>query len=457
MRLEMNTMPVEAATDSVAVEEGATVAYRATLFFCVDDPSHVGNDAATRTILDGLLVVSKGRIVAVGDAREIMPTLPPDCKVHTYPYCIITPGFIDTHLHYVQTEMIAAYGEQLLDWLETYAFPTEKKFSDPVYARAVADVFLSELLRNGTTTALVFGSVHKVSAHAFFEAALARSLRMIAGKVMMDRHAPAELLDTPASSYADNAELIARWHGRSRLAVAITPRFAPTSSLEQLHCAGKLLREHTGLYLQTHLSENRAEIAWVKELYPNCNDYLQVYEDAGLLGPRAVFAHGVHLSAGEFDRIGSSGAAIAFCPTSNLFLGSGLFDFSRAKESRCQLGFGTDVGAGTSFSMFQTMRAAYAVQQLQGHTLHPFQAFYTATLGAARALHLDDKIGTLAPGHEADFIVLDCHATPLLEFRMAQAASVQEKLFALIILADDRVVKETYSLGLCAHRRASTD
>ena len=449
----MTSMREVVATNSAVSTKSAPSAYRATLFFCVDDPSRVGPAAATRTILDGLLVVQGGRVVAVGEALELLPTLPADCPVHVFSDCIIIPGFIDIHLHYVQTEMIGAFGEQLLDWLDIYAFPTEKKFADPAYSRGVAEVFLSELLRNGTTTAMVFGSVHAESVHAFFQAAQARGLRMIAGKVMMDRHAPVELLDTAQSSYAENQEIIARWHGRDRLGVAITPRFAPTSSWAQLERAGQLLQEHSGLYLQTHLSENRSELAWVQELFPDKPDYLSVYEDAGLLGPRTVFAHAIHLSPSEFERLGRSGSAIAFCPTSNLFLGSGLFDLSAARKTGCQLGFGTDVGAGTSFSMFHTMRAAYETQQLQGVKLHPFEAFYTATLGAARALGLEDKIGTLAPGLEADFVVLDCHATPLLEFRMARAATILEKLFAIIVLGDDRVVQATYSAGVCVHRR----
>lgn len=447
-------MKTRASVNQVADEmEAPSVAYRASVLYCVDDPRRAGIGASIRAIEDGLVVVSNGRIAAVGEAATELRSLPPNCRIRTFADCILMPGFVDTHVHYVQTGMVGSYGEQLLDWLERFAFPAEERFAEPAHARAMADFFLSELLRNGTTTAVVFGSVHKASADCFFEAASARSLRMVAGKVLMDRHAPEALRDTAASGYDDTKALCERWHGQGRLSVAITPRFAPTSSPEQLRSAGELLGQYPGVYLQTHLSENRSEVAWVKTLFPKCRDYLAVYEEAGLLGPRSIFAHGIHLSAGELERIAAAGATLAFCPTSNLFLGSGLFDFAAAQDAGCSVAFGTDVGAGTSFSMFHTMRAAYETQQLRGRALHPYSAFYSATLGAARALGLDADIGTFAAGHEADFIVVDCHATPLLELRMKQTSSMLEKLFALIALGDDRAVKATYSAGVCVHQR----
>lgn len=427
-------------------------AYRAALLHSIADPSEVGSAASYEYFADGILLVEDGRVVEAGAAEVLLPRLR-GVEVHTYGDALITPGFIDTHIHYPQTGMIASYGEQLLDWLNTYTFPTERQFADKAHAADVAGIFLKELLRNGTTTALVFGSVHKASVDAFFEAAQALDLRMIAGKVLMDRNAPDYLTDTPESGYADSKELIERWHGKGRLHYAVTPRFAPTSTPEQLDLAGKLFGEYPGLYMHTHLSENRKEIEWVKELFPARKGYLDVYDHHGLIGPRSVFAHGVHLCDEECARLGETGSAIAFCPTSNLFLGSGLFDLEKAEQHGVRVGLGTDVGAGTSFSQLQSLNEAYKVMQLQGKKLDPFKSLYLATLGGARALYLDEHIGNFAPGKDADFLVLDYNATPLLSYRLQQARSLEERLFALTILGDDRVVKETFAAGRSVHRR----
>ncbi|MCY1212600.1 Guanine deaminase [compost metagenome] len=341
----------------------------------------------------------------------------------------------------------------MLDWLNTYTFPTEKQFADKAHAADVAGIFIKELLRNGTTTALVFGTVHKESVDAFFEAAQALDLRMIAGKVLMDRNAPDYLTDCPESGYADSKELIERWHGKGRLHYAVTPRFAPTSTPEQLELAGKLYAEYPGLYMHTHLSENRKEIEWVKELFPERKGYLDVYDHYKLIGQRSVFAHGVHLCDDECKRLAETGSAVAFCPTSNLFLGSGLFDLQKLEEHGVRVGLGTDVGAGTSFSQLQSLNEAYKVMQLQGKKLDPFKSLYLATLGGARALYLDDKIGNFQAGKDADFVVLDYKATPLLDYRMQQARSLAERLFALTILGDDRTVKETFAAGRSVHKR----
>jgi guanine deaminase len=349
--------------------------------------------------------------------------------------------------------MIASYGEQLLDWLNTYTFPTEQQFADKAHAADVAGIFLKELLRNGTTTALVFGSVHKQSVDAFFEAAEALNLRMIAGKVLMDRNAPDYLTDTPESGYADSKELIERWHGKGRLHYAVTPRFAPTSTPEQLELAGKLFGEYPNLYMHTHLSENRKEIEWVKALFPERKGYLDVYDHFKLIGARSVFAHGVHLCDDECKRLAETGSAVAFCPTSNLFLGSGLFDLNKLEEHGVRVGLGTDVGAGTSFSQLQSLNEAYKVMQLQGKKLDPFKSLYLATLGGANALYLDDKLGNFLPGKDADFVVLDYNATPLISYRMQQAKSLDERLFALTMLGDDRAIKETFAAGESVHRR----
>lgn len=429
-------------------------AYRAALLHCLADPREVGIEASHEYFEDGLLVVEDGKVVRNGHAADLLSTLPAGTEVIEYKDALITPGFIDTHIHYPQTGMIASYGEQLLDWLDTYTFPTERAFADKVHAGEVAQVFLRELLRNGTTTALVFGSVHKESVDAFFEQAHKLDLRMIAGKVLMDRNAPDYLTDTAESGYADSKELIERWHGKGRLHYAVTPRFAPTSTPEQLALAGKLFQEYPDLYMHTHLSENRKEIEWVRELFPERKGYLDVYDHHGLIGARSVFAHGVHLCDDECQRLGETGSAVAFCPTSNLFLGSGLFDLEKVEGFGVRVGLGTDVGAGTSFSQLQSLNEAYKVMQLQGKKLDPFKSLYLATLGGARALYLDDRIGSLQPGKEADFVVLDYKATPLIEYRLSQARSLEERLFALMILGDDRAVKETYAAGVSVHRKA---
>ncbi|TRX73147.1 guanine deaminase [Pseudomonas mangiferae] len=428
-------------------------AYRAAILHCLADPADAAAGQAHEYFEDGLLVIEDGRVARVGPAAELLPGLG-DVPVTEYPDALIVPGFIDTHIHYPQTGMIASYGEQLLDWLNTYTFPTEQRFGDPAHARQVAEFFLAELLRNGTTTALVFGSVHKASVDAFFEAAQTLDLRMIAGKVLMDRNAPEGLTDTPESGYADSKALIERWHGKGRLHYAVTPRFAPTSTPEQLALAGQLFHEYPGLYMHTHLSENLKEIEWVKALFPERTGYLDVYDHYRLIGPRSVFAHGVHVCDEECARLGETGSAVAFCPTSNLFLGSGLFDLAKLERHGVRVGLGTDVGAGTSFSQLQTLNEAYKVMQLQGEKLDPFKSLYLATLGGARALYLDDRIGNFASGKDADFVVLDYRATPLLGYRLDQAKDLAERLFALMMLGDDRAVKETFAAGRSVHRRA---
>jgi len=427
-------------------------AYRAAILHSIADPAVVGVDQSYEYFEDGLLIVENGCVVRVGHAAELMPTLK-GVEITEYRDALITPGFIDTHIHYPQTGMIASYGEQLLDWLNTYTFPTEQQFADKAHAADVAGIFLKELLRNGTTTALVFGSVHKQSVDAFFEAAEALNLRMIAGKVLMDRNAPDYLTDTPESGYADSKELIERWHGKGRLHYAVTPRFAPTSTPEQLELAGKLFGEYPDLYMHTHLSENRKEIEWVKALFPERKGYLDVYDHFKLIGARSVFAHGVHLCDDECRRLAETGSAVAFCPTSNLFLGSGLFDLNKLEEHGVRVGLGTDVGAGTSFSQLQSLNEAYKVMQLQGKKLDPFKSLYLATLGGANALYLDDKLGNFLPGKDADFVVLDYNATPLISYRMQQAKSLDERLFALTMLGDDRAIKETFAAGESVHRR----
>jgi guanine deaminase len=428
-------------------------AYRAAIVHSIDDPAEVGIEASYEYFADGLMIVENGHISALGPADQLLASLPAGIEIEHYPNALITPGFIDTHIHFPQTGMVGSYGEQLLDWLNNYTFPCESQFGDKAHADEVAQLFLKELLRNGTTTALVFASVHPQSVNSLFEAAEQLDLRLIAGKVMMDRNAPEYLTDTAETSYSESKALIERWHGKGRLHYAVTPRFAPTSSEQQLTLAGQLLREYPDVYMQTHISENLKEIEWVKALFPERKHYLDVYDHYQLLGERSVLAHGVHLCDEECQRLAETGSAIAFCPTSNLFLGSGLFNLPQAERFKVNVGLGTDVGGGTSFSLLQTLNEAYKVMQLQGEKLNPFKSLYLATLGGARALRLEDRIGNLKVGTEADFVVLDYAATPLLSYRLKQAKSVEEELFVLMTLGDDRAVARTYAAGKLVHQR----
>jgi guanine deaminase len=445
--------------DTIFPEKGVK-AYRASLLDFVDDPFYTPELDCVRFFADGLLVLDNGRVKEIGNYAEMIDRYS-EIPITSYPGMLIMPGFIDTHIHYPQTEMIAAFGEQLLEWLSKYTFPTEGKFKDKDYAKKVAAFFLDELLKNGTTTALVFAAVYPESADAFFEEAYSRNLCMIAGKVMMDRNAPDFLLDTPESSYTETKELIEKWHKKGRLRYAVTPRFSITSTNAQLKMAGKLLKEYPDVYMHTHLSENVNEVAWVKELFPECSGYLDTYDQAGLVGQRSVFAHCIHLTDEEFRRLSEAKSAIAFCPTSNLFLGSGLFKIEQAKskEYPVKVGLGTDVGAGTSFSILQTANEVYKVAQLRGQKTTAFQALYLATLGGAKALELDDRIGNFNVGKEADFIVLDMRATPLMAFRNpAPKPSTIEELadaaFTLMIMGDDRAVHATYITGQLAYEKA---
>src|ERR1043165_1039896 len=434
---------------------GAITALRGTLVTCCDDPFLTDPAKAFAVERDGIVICRDGVIDAAGPASDLLPSLPPRTAVADYSGCLIAPGFIDTHVHYVQTGIVASYGTQLLDWLDRYAFPAELAFEDAAHAEAMARLFCDELLRNGTTTALVFCAVYPQSVDALFAEAERRGMRLIAGKVLMDRNAPDALCDTAQQGYDDSKALIARWHGRGRALYAITPRFAGTSTAAQLDAAGSLWREHPGVLMQTHISENRREVAWTAELFPERRNYLDIYDHHGLIGKRAVLAHGVHLSEDEICRCHESGAAVAHCPTSNLFLGSGLFQMSRFKDAKrpVEIGLGTDIGGGTSFSLLATMGAAYEIAQLNGRSLSAVQAFYLATLGGARALALADRIGSIAPGREADLIVLDSQATPLLALRSERAESIEDLLFALMMLGDDRAVAATYVAGRIAHAR----
>ncbi len=410
---------------------------------CLGNPASGGR--LERFEKGALLVSADGYVEAVGPEEALLPGL--DAEVVRHDGHVIVPGFIDCHVHFPQLDIIASFGEQLMDWLDRYAYPGEMRLADIEYARELADLFVDALLAYGTTSALVFATVHPHSAEVLFEAALEKDLRLIAGKVLMDRGAPEALLDTPESAYADSRALIERWHGRGRLGYAITPRFALTSSEAQLEQAGRLAAEYPDVWMHTHLAENDREIEAVTKAFPWSSSYLDVYDRYGLVRERSMFAHCLHLSDAERRRMAESGSAAAFCPSSNLFLGSGLYDLERMREAGVRTGLATDVGGGTCLSMLRTMGDAYKVLQLNGQVLAPAEALYLATLGAAEALGVDAHVGNFVPGKEADFVILDPAATRLSAHRDMHTTSLDERLFVLTTLGDDRHVAATAIKG----------
>ncbi len=426
---------------------------RGSILHFLTDPGEDADQSAWQYWDDGALKIVDGKVTAVGPAGDIPVTPAAGDAVIDYRGKLILPGFIDTHVHFAQVDVIASYGRQLLDWLNEYTFPAERTFADPAHGRKVAEIFLDILLRHGTTTAAVYPTVHAQSVDAFFAAAEARNLRMICGKILMDRHCPDFLRDDVSSAESDSRALIERWHGKGRLGYALTPRFAPTSTPKQLAMTGRLYGEYDGLWLQTHLAENHDEIKWVKELFPEARSYLDVYDRHGLLGPRSVFGHCLHLDQADRDRFKATDSVMSFCPTSNLFIGSGLFDLQAARSLGIRVGLATDVGGGTSYSMLQTLAEAYKVLMLRHQRLNVWRGLWLATLAGAQALSLDDKIGNFAIGKEADCVVLDFAATPVLDRRTQIAKSLEERLFALMMLGDDRAVAATYVMGQEAWRR----
>jgi guanine deaminase len=417
------------------------------------DPFAAGVEATMRHESDAIIGMAGGRITHFGPADAVRAQLPPGTHIKEYGRdALILPGFIDCHVHYPQTQIIGAGGEQLLDWLDKYTFVAEQEFADVEHARLVAGLFLDECLRNGTTTVATFCTVHAHSVDAFFEAAAARGMRTIAGKCLMDRNAPVKLLDSAQRGYDESKMLIKRWHGKGRASYAITPRFAPSSTPEQMESAGVLWKEHPGTYLQSHVSENRDEVELAHRVYPNRDGYLDIYDHYGQLGPRAIYGHCIWLTEAELHRMHETGTAIAHCPTSNMFLGSGLFDLRKAKQHDrpVRVGLATDVGAGTSLSMLKTMGAAYQVAQLGGAQLSAARALYLATRGAAQALYLEDKVGSIAVGMEADLAVLNLKSSPLIEFRMKQVNSLEEALFVQMTMGDERAIGACYVAGRLA-------
>jgi len=442
------SIPGSAVGTTVTAIRGAALSYS-------KDPFRHPIDECFVYESDALVVMQDGRIAAFGPASAIAPLLADDVPVTRYNNCLIVPGFIDCHVHYPQTEIIGVYGKHLLDWLHTYTFVAEQNFKDSEHAHATAKVFLRESIRCGTTTSAVFCTVDPTSVDAFFAESCQLNMRNIAGKVLMDRNAPAELLETPQQGYEQTQALIDRWHGKGRALYSVTPRFAPTSSAQQMELTGALWQANPGTYLQSHVSENASEVEWVRELFPERKNYVDVYAHFGHLGERSILGHGVHLTEDEFAVLHETGTAIAHCPTSNLFLGSGLFDIARAVDARrpVRVGLATDLGAGTNFSQLVTMNEAYKVAQLNGYALSAHHAYCLATRGAAHALYLDDRIGSIEVGKEADLTVLDLAATPVIDYRVGHTNSLDEVLFVLMTLGDDRTSCATYVAGQCVYSR----
>lgn len=397
---------------------------------------------------DGAVLIEGGLIVASGDYTAVAAQAVQPQVIDHRPHLLMA-GFIDTHIHFPQVQVIASWGAQLLDWLNSYTFPEETRFASPEHSAAMAGKFYDLLVGHGTTTAVAYCSVHKTSADAFFTEAARRDMRMIGGKVMMDRNAPDGLMDTPQSGYDDTQALIRDWHGKGRASYAVTPRFAITSTPMQMEMAQALVAENPDCYVQTHLSENHAEIEFTKELYPQHHDYVAVYDHYGLLGPKSLFGHSIHLSDREADAMSASGSVAVFCPTSNLFLGSGLFDLKTLDErdDPVRIAIATDIGGGSSYSMLRTLDEGYKILQLQGQRMTPLESFYRITLGNARALSLEDRIGTIEPSREADMVVLNAGATPAMALRMETVTKLSEELFLLQTMGDDRAIVETYIAG----------
>jgi guanine deaminase len=442
-------MADETADDQVTAIRGPVLTY-------TGDAFQKGLDSTMRYEPDAIVAMSGGKITHFGAPALVRAQLPKDTVIKEYGKdTVIMAGFIDSHVHYPQTQIIGAYGAQLIDWLDQYTFIAEQQFSDKEHARGVARVFLQECLRAGTTTAAVYCTVYPQSVDAFFEESAGLGMRMISGKVLMDRNAPDALRDTAKQGYDESKALIGKWHGKGRQLYCVTPRFAATSSPEQMEMTGALWNEHPGTYLQSHVSENRDEVAWVKKLYPQRKGYLDTYDHYKQLGPRSIYGHGIWLTEEELQRCHDSGTAIAHCPTSNSFLGSGLFNLGNAMkhERPVRVGLATDLGAGTSFSMLQTLNEAYKVAQLNGNPLSAGHAFYLATRGTAQALYLEDRIGSIASGMEADVIVLDLKSTPVIDFRMRFCKDIEEALFIQMTMGDDRAVLATYIAGRLAYAR----
>jgi len=411
-----------------------------------DDPFRVPPETAVQHERRGAVAIEEGRIVAVGPADAVRAAHP-GATITDHGAALISPGFVDAHVHYPQTAIIASWGKRLIDWLNHYTFPEEARFGDPAHAAEIAARYFDLTLANGTTTTVSYCTIHPESVDAYFAEAQRRGLRALGGKTCMDANAPDDLSDNAQSAYDDSKRLLERWHGVDRLGYVITPRFAPTSTRAQLEALGGLWAEHPEVLMQTHLSEQHEEITWVAELFPEAQDYVDVYDRFGLLREGALMGHAIHLSPRERDRLREAGASLIHCPTSNTFIGSGLFDMNGLMRAGHRIGLATDTGGGSSFSMLRTMAAAYEVAQLRGTSLHPAQLWWLATAGSAQALHLGSTIGTLAPGFEADLAVIDLASTPAIAQRALRAETLWEAVFPTIMMGDDRAISAVYVGG----------
>jgi len=409
------------------------------------DPFAEGPGAARHAARSGVLVEG-GVIRAVGDGASLRAANP-GATVHDMGTALLSAGFVDAHVHYPQTGIIASWGKRLIDWLNSYTFPEEMRFSDPAHARDIAALYFDIALANGTTSMASYATIHPASVDAFFEEARARGMRAAAGKTCMDRNAPDGLRDTAQSAYDDSKRLLEKWHGVDRLSYVITPRFSPTSTPEQLQALGALWAEHPECLMQTHLSEQMDEIEWVKSLFPNARDYLDTYEAFGLLRTGGMYGHAIHLEPRERARLREVDASLIHCPTSNTFIGSGIFDMAGLMAEGQRIGLATDTGGGSSFSMLRTMAAAYELAQLRHNPLHPAQLWWLATQGSARAMRIDHAVGNLAPGMEADIIAVNLSSTPAIAQRAARAQDIWEALFPTIMMGDDRAISAVWVGG----------
>jgi guanine deaminase len=410
----------------------------------IDEPQAIDDAKSYRYIEDGAVVIGGGKVVMVG---EFNPKAAAHHEVVDHRGKLILPGLIDPHIHFPQMQVIGSYAANLLEWLNTYTFVEEQRFADGAHSTRIAGCFFDELIRHGTTTAAAYCTIHPASVDAFFTAAAERDMLMVAGKVMMDRNAPEALRDTPQSGYDESKALLDKWHGQGRAHYAITPRFAITSTHEQMEMAEALAREYPNVHIQTHVDENLAEVAFAKELFPNLPDYLGIYERYHLLGPKTLLGHCIHLTHREVEILANTRSVAVWCPTSNLFIGSGLFDHDRLHAHGARIAVATDVGGGSSYSMLRTLDEGYKVLQLRGQRLNPLRSFYMMTLGNARAMSLDDRIGTIEAGRDADLVVLDACATPQMALRMEAVDTLANELFLLQTCGDDRAVVETYVAG----------
>lgn len=426
----------------------AKTAIRGTLVSFSKDPFFYDMSECLKYENDGIVVMENGKITQVGNASDILPTLE-GVEVKHYKDSIIIPGFIDCHVHYPQTEMIAAYGEQLIDWLNNYTFIAEQGFINKDHAAEVANVFLNEQFKNGVTSSTVYCTVFPQSVDAIFEEAEKYNMRIMAGKVCMDRNAPPALLDNPQAAYDESKKLLEKWHRRGRAEYVITPRFIPTSTPEQMEMIGQLAKEYPDALIQSHVSENINEVAWVKELCPDAKDYTDAYAKYGLMRKRAIYGHGIHLTERELDVFSETQSSVAHCPTSNFFLGSGCLNVRKLKNKQrpVHVGLATDLGAGTSFSILQTMNEAYKASQMNGAPYSSLHSFYLATRGTAEALGIEDKVGSIEVGKEADLAVIHLKSTPIIEYRMRYVKDLEEALFVQLTLGDDRAIAATYISG----------